>query len=80
MPKFVLSHCHRADECRVAAASWKGFSSPLRHQPALGSCAAGGHRVWWIVDAADAATALAQLPPYVTERTDVEEVREVDIP
>jgi hypothetical protein len=36
--------------------------------------------VWWIVEAADRAAALAQLPPYVAQRTVAEEVREVPIP
>jgi hypothetical protein len=36
--------------------------------------------VWWIVEAADSAAALSQLPPYVAERTVAEEVREVPIP
>jgi len=36
--------------------------------------------MWWIVQAADRVAALAQLPPYVAERTTVEEVREVPLP
>ena len=80
MPKFVLSHDHRADQCRVVAAAWKGFPSPLRHKRALGSCAVGGHRLWWTVDAPNADAALAQLPPYIAERATVDEVREMDIP
>ena len=80
MPKFVLCHKHDADECAVAAASWKGFCSPLRNSRPLGSCATGGHRMWWTVDAADGSAALAQLPTYVATRTFAEEVREVRIP
>jgi hypothetical protein len=80
VPKFVLSHEHRAEECRIAFASWRGFSSPLRGEQAFGSCATGGHRLWWIVQAADSSAALAQLPPYVACRTAVECVREVPIP
>jgi hypothetical protein len=80
MPKFVLSHRHDADECAVAAASWKGFRSPLRESRPLGSCATGGHRMWWTVDAPDLSAALAQLPPYVARRTCADEVREVQIP
>jgi hypothetical protein len=80
MPVFVLTHTHRPEECAIAIAAWKGFSSPLRHSRPLGSCASGGHRVWWTVEASDGAAALAQLPPYVAERTAAEEVRDVPIP
>jgi hypothetical protein len=80
MPMFVLSHSHAPHECAVVAASWKGFGSPLRHGRPLGSCANGGHRMWWTVRAADKASALSQLPPYVAERTIADEVREVQIP
>jgi|SRR5215475_3481215 len=80
MARFVLSHKHDADECAVAAASWKGFRSPLRASRPLGSCATGGHRMWWTVEAPDRGAALAQLPPYVATRTFAEEVREVRIP
>lgn len=80
MPKFVLSHRHDASECAVAAASWKGFRSPLRNSRPLGSCATGGHWMWWTVEALDRRAALAQLPPYVATRTVADEVREVRIP
>jgi len=80
MPTFILSHEHGRDECAIAIASWKAYPSPLRRGRPWGSCAAGGHRLWWIVEAADRDAALAQLPPYVAERTVAEEVREVPIP
>ena len=80
MRVFVLTHTHRPEECAIAIAAWKGYSSPLRHSRPLGSCACGGHRVWWTVDASDRAAALAQLPPYVAERSTAEEVRDVPIP
>ena len=80
MPTFVLCHTHGREECGIAIAAWKAFPSPLRHGRPLGSCPTGGHRLWWIVEAADSAAALAQLPPYVAERTVAEEVREVPIP
>jgi hypothetical protein len=80
VPTFILTHAHSSQECRVAAAAWKGFGSPLRHRRTLGSCATGGHRVWWTVEATDPAAALALLPPYVEARTRAEEVREVSIP
>lgn len=77
---FVLTHAHPPDECRVVAAAWRGFASPLRHGRTLGSCATGGHRLWWTVEATDGRAALALLPPYIADRTDAEEVREVPIP
>ena len=77
MPRFVLAHRHDAHDCAVAAASWKGFRSPLRDSRPLGSCATGGHRIWWTVEAPDRSAALAQLPPYVATKTYAEEVREV---
>lgn len=80
MPTFVLSHRHRPEECAIAIAAWKAFPSPLRRGRPLGSCATGGHGLWWTVEAADVAAALAQLPTYVAERTVAEEVREVPIP
>jgi hypothetical protein len=76
----MLSHQHRPEECRIAVAAWKGYLSPLRGGNPLGSCAIGGHRLWWTVDASDSESALSQLPHYVAERTVVEEVREVPIP
>jgi hypothetical protein len=80
MPTFVLTHRHKPEECAVAAAAWRGFASPLRHGRPLGSCAHGGHVVWWTVEANDADAALALLPGYVARRTVAEEVREVPIP
>ena len=47
-------------------------SSPLRHRPALASCATGGHRIWWAVEAADDEEALALVPFYVAERATVD--------
>ncbi len=80
MPKFVLTHTHGPDECAVSVASWRGFVSPLRHGRPLGSCAHGGHCVWWTVDATDEAAALSLLPDYVARRTVAAEVREVNLP
>jgi hypothetical protein len=79
MPTFVLAHEHEAHECVVVAASWRGFRSALRGGSPLGSCATGDHRMSWTVQAADRVGALAQLPPYVAERTAADEVREVRI-
>ncbi len=84
MPRFMLTHRHGADECRVAFASWKGFDSSLRHAGTFGSCmlvnGAGAHEIWWTVEAGDADAALSHLPPYVAERTQATEVKEVPIP
>jgi hypothetical protein len=80
VPTFVLSHRHRPEECAIAIAAWKAFPSPLRHSRPLGSCATGGHGMWWTVQAADQAAALGQLPPYVADRAVADEVRAVPIP
>jgi len=80
MATFLLCHTHQPGECRFAYAAWKGFKSPLRHRPALADCASGGHRLWWRVEASDASAALAQLPAFVADRTEVVEVGEVPIP
>jgi len=83
VPKFLITHRHAPAECGPAFAAWRGFDSPLRHGAALGSCAESGedtHTLVWTVVADDGAAALAQLPPYVAERTTVTEVKEVSIP
>jgi hypothetical protein len=80
VPLFVLSHRHAPEECGAAFAAWRGFASPLRHGTTVASCVEGGHRAWWQVEAPDAAAALAQLPPFVAERTEVEAAREVRVP
>jgi hypothetical protein len=77
---FLLCHRHRPEECRVVFAAFKGFDSPLRHTTTLGTCRGGGHRLWWRVEATDAAAALAALPEYVCARTEAIEVAEVRIP
>jgi hypothetical protein len=80
MARFVLSHSHEASACRTAYAAWNGFDSPLRGGYAVASCATGGHRMFWTVQAASAEVALALLPPYVAERCDANEVKDVPIP
>jgi len=80
MPVFLLDHRHRPHECAAAFAAWQGFDSPLRHGRVPSSCLAGGHGLWWRVDAPDRVGALALLPRFVAERTDVIQVREVEIP
>jgi len=80
MAQFMLSHSHKPEECSVAYAAWRGFDSPLRHQPTLASCEEGGHSLWWTVEAATSAEALAQLPPFLADRTQASQVRKVPIP
>ena len=80
MPSFILHHDHAAAECDTAFAAWNGFDSPLRHRPVASTCLAGGHAVWWRVEAADVAAALALLPRSCVQRTHVTDVRDVEIP
>lgn len=80
MSRFMLAHTHAPDECRVVFAAWSGFESPLRGHSALASCELGGHSLWWTVEAASAAEALALLPSFVAERTEASPVNEVPIP
>ena len=80
MSRFVLHHRHEADDCGVVFASFKGHDSPLRRQLALASCRSGGHAIWWTVEAASEAEAVALLPPYVAERTTAARVSAVEIP
>jgi hypothetical protein len=80
VPLFMLCHRHEPHECRSAFAAWKGFDSPLRHGLTVASCVEGGHGAWWRVEAPDAEAALAQLPSFVRERTEVERAREVRLP
>jgi len=80
IPTFLLHHRHAPAECRATFAAWKGFDSPLRQTSTLGSCPQGGHQLYWRVQAANSASALAQLPPFIAGRTEVVEVSEVEIP
>jgi hypothetical protein len=41
---------------------------------------AGGHAIWWRVEARDLVEALALVPAYVATRTEPVEVRDVQIP
>ena len=80
MPRYLIEHRHAASECGVVYASFKGFESPLRHRGALASCEAGGHRIWWCVEASDEQDALALVPFYVAQRADATRVGDVQIP
>jgi len=71
---------HEPAECRYAHAAWLGFERPRRHQRADSSCMHGGHRLWWKVDAPDAASALVLLPSYVAARSAAEPIRALPIP
>ena len=80
MPRYLLHHVHRPQDCGVAFASFNGHDSPLRHQTAIASCLFGGHAIWWEVQASSEEAALRLLPFYVARRTAVSEVAAVDIP
>jgi hypothetical protein len=80
MARYLLHHRHEPDECGVAFTAFKGHASPLRHAAAVASCLSGGHEIWWQVDAAEPAEALALLPFFVAERSTATEIREVHIP
>ena len=80
MPVYLLHHRHAVAECAAAFAAWQGFESPLRHHDAPSTCLAGGHAVWWRVEAADRLAALALLPAFVAGRTEAVLVRDVRIP
>jgi hypothetical protein len=80
MPMFLLHHQHGPAECAAAFAAWQGFDSALRRHPAASTCLAGGHAIWWRVEASDRRAALELLPPYVAHRTKAIAVRDVLIP
>jgi hypothetical protein len=80
MPRFLIHHQHEPRECGVAFASFKGHESPLRRKATLGSCAFGGHAIWWSVEAGGEAEALGQLPFFVAERATATRVDDVEIP
>jgi hypothetical protein len=80
MPQFLVHHRHAAHECGIAFAAFRGHESPLRRQPALASCASGGHDIWWTVEAASGTDALALLPFFVAERSTAVAIAEVQIP
>jgi hypothetical protein len=80
MPCFLLHHRHEPDECGVVFASFKGHDSRLRKRPTIASCRTGGHAIWWSVETATAAEALALLPFFVATRTSITRVTQVDIP
>jgi hypothetical protein len=80
MAHYLLHHHHEPHECGVVFASFRGHESPLRHRSTLASCRSGGHAIWWTVEAATEQDALGLLPTYVSARTTVTCVTEVEIP
>ncbi len=52
MPRYLLHHAHRPQECGATFASFTGHDSELRRRTTLGSCPSGGHEIWWHVSAA----------------------------
>jgi hypothetical protein len=80
MTHYVLHHTHEPHECGVVFASFRGHSSPLRHQATLASCRSGGHAIWWTVEAGSEEEALGLLPAYVAAPTTASRVSEVQIP
>ena len=80
MPTFLLHHRHAPVDCAASFAAWLGFASPLRHERVASTCLAGGHALWWRVQAVDRDAALALLPAFVGRQTMAIEVRDVEIP
>lgn len=80
MARFLLHHRHLARECPASFAAWKGFTSPLRNAATISSCLAGGHDIWWVLEAATEADAIECLPRYVAERTHIVRITEVRFP
>jgi hypothetical protein len=80
MVSYLLHHRHDAGQCGVAYAAFKGEASPLRHKPAVSSCLAGDHEMWWVVEAGSAEEALAQLPHFLATRATATPITEVQIP
>jgi hypothetical protein len=80
MLRYLLHHCHEAGQCGVAYAAFKGEPTPLRHGTAVASCLAGGHEMWWVVEAGSPAEALAQLPHFLATRATATPITEVQIP
>lgn len=80
MSRYLLHHSHRPHECGATFASFTGHESPLRRRTTVGSCAYGGHEIWWFVTAPSEDEALQLLPYYVAERTTAVAIAQVEIP
>jgi hypothetical protein len=68
MPPFLFQDRHEPADCGAVFASFRGFDSPLRSRRGWPHARTAGNTIWWSVDAATAAEALALLPYYVGER------------
>ena len=77
---YLLHHRHDGPTCEATFTAWHGFQSPLRQGPADCTCLAGGHDLWWRVEAVDRDAALALLPPFLAHRTRAIPVCRVHIP
>ena len=77
---YLLTHRHAPEKCGVAYAAFKGQATPLRHAATWSSCAAGGHEIWWVVQAPSEEEALALLPHYVARRCAIALISSVVIP
>jgi hypothetical protein len=80
LASFLLHHRHAPSKCGVAFAAFKGHQSPLRRAATFASCAAGGHEIWWVVEAGSPEEALELLPHYVAQRATAVTIGEVQIP
>ena len=80
MAVYLLEHRHDPVDCAATFAAWKGVESPFRDTTVLCSCPTGGHRLWFVVDAADEAGALSHLPRYLAVRAIAIQVARVPIP
>jgi hypothetical protein len=70
LAKYLLIHRHDEPRCQAVYESWNGWDSPLLPSRPPEVCRRGGHTARWIVDADDAAGALALLPPALAEGAD----------
>ncbi len=80
MNTYRVVHRHEAHECPTSYAAWKGHDSPLRGLRVVSSCPAGGHQIWFDLDADSETTALSLLPRFVAERSEAVRTGEVAIP
>jgi hypothetical protein len=77
---FLLHNRHAESECAATFAAWRGFDSPLRASSPIASCLAGGHELWWLVEADDTDHALGHLPAFVAERTRAVRIARTPLP
>ena len=80
MPFFLLHHRHAPASARLRSPPGRASRALSVTGWAASTCLAGGHSLWWRVQADDAAEALALLPRFVARRTVPIEIRDVEIP